>query len=220
MPLQLTPTLYKFTKREFVDKASFRFGTLYDYRDMEKHGPDIGDPREGSYSGNPWPNVPLKRAKFKPKFMGRQPFEWMWAKGHSADAKKAPHLTITSQDLLIYSLSREFKFEFFKSFNADVCLEVFNYVEFFGALHNRLPYRKETICHSPCLYPPKNEFSFTKPLPALPFWKAPEYAPQAEYRLCVSVACDPLSAVIVTAPEALRFCVARDKSSYAMRENF
>lgn len=208
-----TTTLYKFTRREFVNKASFRLGTLYDYRNMETHGPHIGDSHEGSYAGNPWPDIPPEKAKFSPRFMARQPFEWVFFKGNDTSEKK-PYLSLTSQDLLVYSLTRTFDPRHFDKFDADVCLEVHNYPEFFGALCEKLLHSVGTVCHSPCIYAAKEKITFKKPFPALPFWKHPLYESQAEYRLCVSVRVDPVSAVLINAPRALTFCTARNKSDY------
>ncbi|SFE79556.1 hypothetical protein [Spirosoma endophyticum] len=49
--LDLTAPLYKYTKSHHADRMMaegwIRVGTLYEYRDIERHGPEIGDDMEG-----------------------------------------------------------------------------------------------------------------------------------------------------------------------------
>ena len=40
---------YKCTQSKYYKKRTFRFGTLWDYRNEELHGPSVGDRGEGTY---------------------------------------------------------------------------------------------------------------------------------------------------------------------------
>ncbi len=197
--------LYKFTKRKFVDSASFRFGTLYDFRREEKYGTEIGDRAEGTSRFHQ--EVFHYWEEFDPHILLRtQPFGYAYAKGREADGLKRYTLSITSQDLLIFCVSEVFDEGLFSAFNADVCLEISDWPKFAEALVSslHLPVEKFHVEH--CSYLDKDFFAASRGLPSLPYWKEPRYEYQNEHRLCVSVAMDPIHPVTTTSPDALKLC--------------
>jgi len=203
--------VFKFSKRKFVSSASFRLGTLYDFRREEKYGAQVGDRIEGASRGVQ-ETFPFW-SDFDPgKILTGQPFESMWAKGNETEGLKRHVLSVTSQDLLVFCVTQHFDESLYDVFDSDVCLEIEDWNGFTKALIRALPLPVEKYCSDACCYLEKDFFAASGSLPRLPFWKEPRYASQKEVRLCVSVAVDPITPVTVSSPAALSFCTMRERN--------
>lgn len=195
--------VYKYTNSAYCKPWSFRLGTLYDYRREEELGSQIGDKSEGSHH--------LKynsEFEISDEFMAdlgkNQHFSFAWAKGEN----EGHHFcAITSSNLLVYSAVEHRDDELYNSFAESNCCVAINDFELFAIniISNiRLPIINWKIAR--CTYGPKNWVDTLGPIPSIAFAKDEAYKHQSEVRLCIEVAADVVTPLIVNGNKFWKYC--------------
>ena len=199
---------YKFTKKEYFGKHSFRLGTLYDYRREEAYGSAIGDAREGTFDRQY--QFPFKTTdQLINRLTTNQRFAWVYAKGEKNDRREKNRYLINfvSANLLVFSASLipdDFLFDEFSG--SDCCVEISDFGELCAALmrDNSLAVEKTAIRE--CTYTDRIVVNDDSPMPPLPFVKDKRYAKQKEIRFCVQLFGDPPGGIILNSLDAWQHC--------------
>ncbi|MGA2443920.1 MAG: hypothetical protein ABSG50_00655 [Opitutaceae bacterium] len=199
---------YKFTKRRYYDRGSFRLGTLYDYRREEAYGSAIGDAREGTFDRQHSFDFKTSNALIK-QLTSAQEFGLMYAKGEKTGKFERNRfvLNFTSVNLLVFSaalISDHFLFGEFA--DTDCCIEIDDFEAFCGCLVGKIsqPIAKAAIRE--CIYGDRVVVNDRNPMPPLPFLKDKRYEKQREIRLCVQLYADPTGPITLSSLDALLHC--------------
>jgi hypothetical protein len=198
---------YKFTKRQFYDRGSFRLGTLYDYRREDNYGTAVGDAREGSFDRQHSFDFNTS-SNLIGRLTANQEFSWMYAKGkRTSPQERHPFvLNFTSANLLIFSAALVDDDGLFNEFSgADCCLEICDFEAFCQALVSKIP-RVQKWAIKECVYADRVVINDRAPMPSLPFLKDVRYAQQREIRLAVQLWGDPTDPVMLSSLDPLKYC--------------
>lgn len=137
------PVLYKYLPKKYAEdlilRSKFRIGTLYGYRDIEKHGTIIGDAGEGE------------------KSLYMDVGNEQWTSGNQPDFAKSllnigegstvgmRNITIekseNSPDYYIYCTTEEFDKQALKDFGYNACVVIENPERFFAAITKTLRHK-------------------------------------------------------------------------------
>jgi hypothetical protein len=199
---------YKFTKKGYYEKCSFRLGTLYDYRREETYGSAIGDAREGTFDRQH--SFPFRTNDSMIKHLTcNQRFPWAYAKGQKKDRNESNRhiINFTSANLLIFSASLNFDDFLFDEFaDTDCCIEIADFGQFCTTLLRGANLAIEKTVIRECTYTDRIVVNDDSPMPPLPFIKDRRYSKQKEVRLCVQLFTDPTGAITLNSEDALRHC--------------
>ena len=137
--------LYKYMEREFAENfisdGRLRIGTLYDFRNIEKHGDEIGDAGEGtqtaSYRNDSYQHIDSRSVE------GLTTLANMFGIGvgggtitFGPDAVMSGMLS--SPDLYIFCVSHEFNLQKMREMGYDSCIAIRNPDSFYNALSSSL----------------------------------------------------------------------------------
>lgn len=190
---------YKYTNTKYCKPWSFRLGTLYDYRDEETLGSEIGDKSEGSFQLVYTTENTIDDLEFED-----QSFPFVYVKG-DRDGKNFYGFTISN--LLVYSAVLNRNDDLYQSFEeSDCCVSIKNFESFAKKLMKEI---KEPIISwkiSKCIYAPKNLTDHQGKIPDIAFLKGEEYKHQEEIRLCIMLARDPISPIILSGQGFWKHC--------------
>ena len=179
---------YKYLKHEYLQKffasGVIRIGTLFDFRNEEMHGTQIGDDEEGVKSANKvinWFGGPKDQPEFDKKFINVQ-----------EDYVRITNISVReetrSDNLYVFSVSGTFSLEIMKKMNPeyDACIAIEKPKRFFQAIAIRMKSRAHHSVFGRCVYSNRH-MPHDQQHQAHPGWlKDPEYEYQDEYRLLMT----------------------------------
>lgn len=211
--------IFKYMKahhaESFLREGTLRIGTLYEFRDMEKHGAVIGDKNEGQkslythlegrYTNE---NAPAISKKFI----------------ELGDGAAFENCTLVEQtdspDCFLFCASAEYSAEMMAEFKADVCVVIDNLEGFYNAITKALSAKIGNPAlfrgaHR-CQYVARNlKHEEDHGIPGA-LIKDADYIKQKEIRAIWEPATPlPIGPVIIKCPEALKFCWIYPKPSGA-----
>ncbi|WGO96907.1 hypothetical protein QFX18_12710 [Saccharophagus degradans] len=207
--------LYKYQTKEnaikTVNHGSFRIGTLYDYRDIEQYGSEIGDVGEGTRSvesaiGEEFlltgenSNAKGFVSGFIPQVLDRN----MWISDVQFRRRD------NSPDRYLYCVSSEPSRDAMLDFECDTALEITDWPKFFYELRAslRMKVRLQRTCHiMPCIYGDRmahySELDENDILQLKP--REMEY--QKEWRAAwTPVGVGGIKPIIIHSPKAKKYC--------------
>ena len=151
--------LYKYMQKQFADEflseGKLRIGTLYDFRDIEKHGPEIGDEGEGTQTAH-YTNDGHKPIDSR-SVDGLTQLANMFGIGLGGGTiTLGPNAVISgmlsSTNLFIFCVSHELNQEKMKEMGYDSCIEINNPEMFFNSLSLTMseiatPHEHDSVCY-------------------------------------------------------------------------
>lgn len=197
----------------FFSKGTIRVGTLFEYRDAEKHGKEIGDPNEGLH--RTIMNLPgggeidLSSDSLESRFFKRHILR---PDQHKINAKVilAEGATIisetTSPNRYIYSLTSKHDLTAMQRLGTNSCMEITDLDSFFSAISDYAPQLGRFEGYYPIRYTSKVA-QYTTPHrfdPAIT--KDLNFAYQAEWRGIWTPSTQPIRPLIIDVPRATKYC--------------
>ena len=197
-----------------LSRGQFRIGTLHEYRDIDKFGPEIGDDGEGKTVVQLTANEPLavdllsddpRAAHMRTVLKGLDEFP--------SGSKISIQMEIGSSiarfdgtfDHYMYCVSMKCDLTQMHAFGYDACLRINDIKGFFSELSNCLP-NARPIVGAPVEYRDRRiDHTETRASPGA-FLKPVAYASQSEYRFLWEPGGHPIAPEIITCPRALRYC--------------
>ncbi|HCG8492895.1 hypothetical protein HJ097_14955 [Vibrio parahaemolyticus] len=149
--------LYKYMKKEhaklLVEQGSLRIGTLYEFRDEEKHGKEIGDFQEGTKSTY----MEVGEANWN---TNNQPeFSKSFFKLSDGATLKISGITLekpqNSPDFYIYCTTYEFDESAMRDFGYDACVVIEQPERFFNCISKALKHKSSYEGSYNCVYQPR-----------------------------------------------------------------
>lgn len=210
--------LFKFMKRDHLEttlsRGKFRVGTLHEYRDMDKFGPEIGDDGEGKAEVDLTAKEPFavdilsddpRAVHMRTVFKGWDEFP----KGAKITIQMEVDSSVTRReevfDHYMYCASMKCDFAQMRSFGYDACLRIDDIEGFFTEFSNCI-LNAQPVCGAPVEYRDRRiDYAETRVSPR-PFLKPLAYAPQSEFRFLWEPVSHPITPFIITCPRALRYC--------------
>jgi hypothetical protein len=203
--------LYKYLRAEHAElllsEGALRVGTLYEYRDIETHGIEVGDDEEGYryvYSDDPY--IDWRQPETVPDMVRKRivapPGANIWILNSTFAERKV------NPDCYVYSVSEEYDPACMRELGYDACIRIDDPRAFFHALATVLArdhgMRRHKVAR--CIYMDKREHYSreTDVLPALA--KARRYAHQKEVRALWLTPTQKLTPLILQCPAASQFC--------------
>ena len=206
---RLPGVLFKYTRQEHADamirRGSFRIGTLYEFRKVEAHGPEVGDEGEGTkqvfdIANGHWRDV-TARPNLAQRFIAADPNANITFKnvGFQVD-HEAP-------DAFVYCVTAIMDHRAMRDFGADTCVEITNPKRFFEELDHVLRTRHlvgESVT-APCFYGERRRHIITDGNLHPAFLKPPRYAYQREIRVVWEARQPPIGPIIVESLPASQY---------------
>lgn len=188
-------------------KGILRIGTLYDYRDAEKHGVAIGDKDEGTRVTYSEDEMDLSRPDTVPPFLRRhiraeEGKYWKISNIRFQVNEKSP-------DYYVFPVSEEYNTDTMRDFDYDSCVQIDRPDMFFRAITECLRERgviKNGVLVSRCIYENRSQHysQSHRSHPAL--LKDPRYAYQKEVRAIWMPLESKIEPLIIECRPASKFC--------------
>jgi hypothetical protein len=213
--MNTNPAIYKYMKRRhlrsFLKDGLIRIGTLYDFRDVEKHGAEIGDVDEGTKTlttdgyhfidtanQNTIPDWYREcfESSFKVKDGGRLQIH----------AGKGVRLRLTVPDRYVFCASYEFDGGLIENGEYDACLKIINPMAFFLALSQKLKHRASWIGYGKCVYRPRIVLGDQDHGIEPSLIKEERYEYQKEIRAIWEARSETIEPIIIKAKKARFYC--------------
>jgi len=207
--------IYKYMKRRhvnsFMKDGTIRVGTLYDFRNEEKHGAEIGDKDEGTKTlttdgyhcldtvdPNTFPPWYKKHFEESIKVQGGGRLQF-----HARDGFR---LKLTVPDRFVFCASHEFDGALIENGEYDACLKINYPLEFFNSLTNKMKHKAAWLGMGYCTYRPRlilgeNDMGHEPSL-----IKEERYAYQKEVRSAWEASSDEIHPFILKAKKARKYC--------------
>ena len=211
----MTIRYFKYLKKRhlqaFLSHGTIRLGTLFEYRDMERYGPTIGDKDEGRHytdfhipgggiielgSGTPEANYLEKHSMFKN------------AKGLKVQFEEETVLRFVQDclDAYIFCATQEYNPDVMREFGYDSCIEIIHIEKFFDAISRRVRHKAEFIGGGPIQYGSRRT-KYTEPHKRHPaMLKDEEYRNQKEFRALWKPLKPTVSPIVIDVPRSIKFC--------------
>ncbi|EOW6434228.1 hypothetical protein ACOZWC_003701 [Cronobacter turicensis] len=151
--------LYKYMKKEFaeafISQGKIRIGTLYDFRNIEKHGPEIGDEGEGTrtahYTNNSTQSIDAS------KVHGLTELANMFGiaiGGGTIIARPGALISgqLSSPDLFVYCASKELDQHKMVEMGYDSCIKINDPYSFFECISKSLTKIASPLDHGEVIY--------------------------------------------------------------------
>lgn len=195
-----------------MKKGHLRIGTLYDFRDEERLGSEIGDKDEGTktLTTDGYHLIDTKNSNTIPR----------WLEGYldgafkpvGDDARLQIHaqggvrLRLTVRDRYVFCASFEFDSALIKNGEYDTCIEIFDPKSFFYTLSKKLKYNASYLAMGNCLYKPRIILGEQDQGQDPSFIKEDRYSYQKEFRAIWSANNSSIEPLFIEAKLARRFC--------------
>lgn len=205
--------LYKYLHREhaqlLMEKGTLRIGTLYEYRDTEKHGNVVGDADEGQKSlymdvnDEKW--TCDNQRSFGKKFIKVSPGASVHLENVAFEEKQ------NSPNCYIYSAAQEFDEKALRNFGYDACIVIENPAKFFYAITRALRDKAVFEGFFPCQYVSRRVAHDQDHgiHPAL--IKDPSYKEQKEVRAVWKPFHEVIGPLIIDCPYVIKHCYWCDR---------
>ncbi|MEZ8470771.1 hypothetical protein AB6D20_007280 [Vibrio splendidus] len=202
------PLLYKYMKKEhaklLLEQGSLRIGTLYEFRDEEKHGKEVGDNKEGTKSAymevdnEQW--SPSNQPEFSKSFFNLGTNGSINISGVTLERPQ------NSPDFYIYCTTYEFDESAMRDFGYDTCIEIEQPEKFFKCISKSLKHKANYQGSHRCKYQPRrlphNLDSGVHPS----LVKEVEYAYQKEVRSIWVPTKQNIEPIIIKAKNIQKYC--------------
>lgn len=201
-----------------LTRGAFRIGTLYEYRDIERLGGQIGDDSEGKKAIHLTAITPMRFDLLSddPRAIHARKVFKGWDQFHPAtrliitmQENSALELNEESQDVYTYCVSMDHDVEQMRAFGYDACLVISDPQGFFAELSNCIP-DADFIIGAEVQYRHRRvDYALPGVAPAV-FLKAESYASQCEFRAIWQARSHPINPVVIECPRALYYCARLD----------
>ena len=153
--------IYKYMKkqhlRKFLKDGLIRIGTLYDFRDIEKHGDEIGDKDEGTktlttdgYHFIDSENIDTIPAWYREHF--ENTFKLNEGASLQIHARDGVRVRLTVPDRYVFCASYDFDGSLIENGEYDACLKIVNPLAYFSAISQKLKNRATWLGYGRCRY--------------------------------------------------------------------
>ncbi|MFN0205745.1 MAG: hypothetical protein ACKVS6_05470 [Planctomycetota bacterium] len=185
--------------------GEIRIGTLYEYRDIEKHNNLIGDDGEGKIERNRFvPGTETWTGDNIPEF-ARESFKIDPGKSVSWS-----NLTFVyqeqSENYYLFSASQQMNCSVMKARGYDACIVIRNPSKFFGAISRFIRYKAKYLTCNACIYTDRVSSTEKPQLMHPAFIKPPIYAEQTEVRALWKPHAFPIKPIIIKSFKAVAVC--------------
>jgi hypothetical protein len=151
------PVLYKYMKKKhaklLLEQGSLRVGTLYEFRNEEKHGQEIGDNKEGTKSAYMQVENETWSTSNQPEFS--KSFFNLGSGGSLNISGITLEKPQNSPDFYIYCTTYEFDESAMRDFGYDVCIEIEQPEKFFKCISKYLKHKAKYQGSYKCKYQPR-----------------------------------------------------------------
>lgn len=200
--------LYKYLRKEhakmLLEKGKLRIGTLYEFRDIEKHGTEIGDSSEGQKSTYMEIENETWTKKNQPQYS--QDFFNLGEKGSLTIEGITLEKPINSPNYYIYSTTEAFDENALIDFGYDTCIVIENPEKFFAAISKTLRHKGDFEGIFRCQYHPRR-LPHDKDHGIHPaIIKSPEYEKQKEVRTLWKPKKKSVQPIIIECRKASKYC--------------
>ena len=154
--------LYKYMKKKYVHdffkNGTIRIGTLYDFREIEKHGPEIGDIDEGTktLTTDGYHMIDTADPSTLPSWLEESFQNTFKLKSESGQliihARDGIRVRLTVPDRFVFSVSDKFDEKLMHEFGYDSCIKINDPKEFFTALTNKMKHMASWMMLDHCIY--------------------------------------------------------------------
>jgi hypothetical protein len=214
--------LFKYMKAEHLDttlaRGIFRIGTLYEFRNMELHGAEIGDVEEGKKTIHLTAATPMTfdllsndpRALHTQKVM--KGWDGLPAGSRiqiNLNAGVSVELREESPDVYTYCASMTYDADQMRAFGYNTCIKIHDREGFFAELSNCL-LDADFIVGTPVQYRPRRVDYADEGVASAVFLKSESYSSQGEFRVLWQPHTQLIAPVLVTCPRALLYCEKYD----------
>lgn len=200
--------LYKYLHKKhakmLLERGKLRIGTLYEFRDIEKHGVEIGDATEGQKSIFMEINKETWNPKNQPEFSKN--FFNLGNNGSLTIQGITLEKPINSPDYYIYSTTEVFDENILSDFGYDICVIIENPEKFFAAITRTLRHKGVFEGVFRCQYHSKR-LSHDRDHGIHPaIIKSPEYEKQKEVRTLWKPKKNSIQPIIIECRKASKYC--------------
>ena len=213
-------SLFKYLPKKYLDafmeKGSLRIGTLHEYRQQEKYGPAVGDPREGfQFTAMDLPGggeIDFSQRSKETDFF-RSIFRIPESPGRHLTVRMESGATFRARsesvEMYIYCVSSEYSELVMREFDCDSCLEIVAPDNFFVAISERVREHATFNSLGSVRYVDRKT-RYTTPHTVHPaIMKDPEYSYQKEWRAMWTPVAPPKGPLYVDVPPAIAFARVR-----------
>ncbi len=197
---------------------AFRIGTLYEFRDVERFGAQIGDQGEGkktTYLTSPLP-IEFDLLSDDPRATHARKVFKGWDKlprGSTIRIRMEPNSSLEiyehSPDMYVYCATTVYDSVQMRAFGYDSCLAINDAEAFFTAL-SRCMTDAEFVLGAEVQYGDRRVDHAMPGIAPAPFMKPSAYAEQREFRAVWKPLSATISPLIVRCPAAIQYCVQYD----------
>lgn len=200
--------LYKYLRKEHVkmllEKGKLRIGTLYEFRDIEKHGIEIGDSSEGKKSTY----MEIENETWTPKNQPEYAKDFFDLGGTASLTIQGIILEkpVKSPDYFIYSTTEVFDENALNDFGYDTCVAIEDPEKFFAAISKTLRHKGDFEGIFRCQYHHRRlPFDQDRGIhPAI--IKSPDYEKQKEVRTLWKPKKKSIQPLIIECRKASKYC--------------
>jgi len=204
------PVFYKYMKQEYVDaflqEGLLRIGTLYEYRDIEKHGQHIGDDQEGlKFIEHDYGKVDWRGPHDVPEELKDT---LTMEPGGQIDIRFVSRNTVGSPDYYLFCVAWEFSATVMREFGYDSCVRIDNPACFLHEINGVMwdQHAAKALFWRWCEYTLRKEShdNQTDIPPAIV--KSPQFAHQKEVRAIWEPSEKEIRPLLVTCMPARQYC--------------
>lgn len=200
--------LYKYLRKDhakmLLERGKLRIGTLYEFRDIEKHGTAIGDNEEGKKSTY----MEIEKETLTPKNQHEYTKDFFNLGTDASLTIQGITLEkpINSPNYYIYSTSEVFDKNALNNFGYDTCIVIENPEQFFAVISKTFRHKGELEGIFRCQYHPRR-LSFDQDHGIHPaIIKSPEYENQKEVRTLWKPKKKSIQPLIIECRKAAKYC--------------
>jgi len=206
---------YKYMQKkyalEFLRTGSLRIGTLFDFKNTEKHNEAIGDITEGLHTQF------IEKYNTNSQELTQEELDFL-RPAIKFDNTKCQLDSfrlikdIQVPDAYVFCISQEYSKKIMDSFECDVCIEISNLKQFLSQIDRKLRHFVKPMSWAGPITYMERHYPFHEEKNIYPATtKEPKYSYQKEFRviwdpLIASSQLKPLKPKIIKIPNATRFC--------------
>lgn len=213
--MDLNRPIYKYMKKRhavaFFKEGLIRIGTLYDFRQEEKHGEEIGDKDEGTktLTTDDYHVIDTSHPETIPAWLGAdfaKAFKLQDGARLQIHARDGVHLRLTAPDQYVFCASHELDGALIRNGEYECCVKISNPLGFFGALTQKLKHKATWLGIGMCIYRPRLILGHEDIGLEPSLIKEERYAHQKEVRGIWEACSEEISPIIIKAKKARHFC--------------
>jgi len=193
----------------FLQHGQLRIGTLNEYRDIEKHGGEIGDEKEGTkliYQA--FENQEWTSQDEVPKFLRENLIIKNGGKIslHGKNENIKMGLSLETENYYLFSCTTEFSKDSMQRFGYNSCLLIQNPKNFFKLVSKTIRHKASFVGFFPCIYKNRIEKYNQTSSYHLALIKPPSYSYQKEIRGLWYPKNENIKPIIIKNRKAITYC--------------